>query len=82
MAECTIRVFKGTQVEDLSGMYYPWEQDQEVLVGAHPGRVMYNEDMQGVAMWYDAQNGLVYNISMGGNATLENLMKLSLVSIE
>ena len=81
-AECTIRVFKGTQVEDLSGMYYPWEQDQEVLVGAHPGRVMYNEDVQGVAMWYDAQNGLVYNISMGGNATLENLMKLSLVNIE
>jgi len=81
-AKCAIRVFKGTQVEDLSGMYYPWEQDQEVLVGAHPGRVMYNEDMQGVAMWYDAQNGLVYNISMGGNATLENLMKLSLVSIE
>jgi hypothetical protein len=33
-------------------------------------------------MWYDAQNGLVYNISMGGNATLENLMKLSLVNIE
>jgi hypothetical protein len=81
-AECTIRVFKGTQVEDLSGMYYPWEQDQEVMIGVHPGHVMYNKDVQGVAMWYDARNELVYNVSMGGNATLENLMKLALVNAE
>lgn len=79
-AECTIRVFKGTQVEDLSGMYYPWEQEKEVMIGDHPGRVMYNEDVQGVAMWYDAGNGLVYNVSMGGNATMENLMKLALIN--
>jgi len=79
-ADCAIRVFKGTQLEDLSGMYYPWEQDKEVMIGDHPGRVMYNEDVQGVAMWYDAGNGLVYNVSMGGNATMEKLMKLALVN--
>ncbi len=79
-AECTIRAFKGTQAEDLSGMYYPWEQDKEVMIGTHPGRVMYNEGVQGVAIWYDANNGLVYNVSMVGNATQENLMNLALVN--
>ena len=81
-AECIVRVFKGTQAEDLSGMYYPWEQDREVMIGGQPCRVMYNEGVEGVAIWYDARNGLVYNASMGGNATLENLTKLALANVE
>lgn len=81
-AECAIRVFKGTRLEDLSGMYYPWEHEEEVMVGVHPGRIMYNKDVFGVVMWYDAQNRLVYNISMSCNATMDQLMKLALVNAE
>jgi hypothetical protein len=81
-AVCTIRVFKGTQVEDLSGMFYSWAQDNEIMVGIHPGRIAYNEGEVGVVMWYDERNEQVYNVSMINNATLEKLMKLALVNAE
>ena len=73
---------QGTKIEDLSGMYYSWEQDKEVMIGVYPGRVMYIEDVIGVAMWYDTHNKLIYNVSMVCNATLDNLMKLALVNAE
>ena len=80
---CTIRVFKGTQLEDLSGLHYvSWDQDEEVMIGDHPGRIKFQEDVEGTAMWYDANTGLVYNVMMGGNASMENLMKLALVNAE
>ncbi|MDI9519888.1 MAG: hypothetical protein QM308_01840 [Bacillota bacterium] len=81
-AECTVRVFKGAQLADLSGMYYPWEQEEEVMIGAHPGRVACNEDVLGVVMWHDAEKGLVYNASMSGNATKDRLMSLALANAE
>ena len=55
-------MFKGTQAEDLSGMHYPWLKDEEVMIGDCKGRIMYNEDEVGVAIWYDEENELAYNI--------------------
>ena len=35
-AECTIRIFKGEQAEDLSGMHYSWSNEEEVMIGLFP----------------------------------------------
>lgn len=81
-SECAIRVFKGTQMEDLSGMFFPWETDKKMMIGAYPGRVMYTEGEAGVVMWYDARNEQVFNASMAIGATLDKLMKLAYANAE
>lgn len=81
-AKCNIRVFKGTQIEDLSGMHYSWLKDEEVMIGDYKGRLMYNEGEIGVAIWYDEENELVYNISMTGHVTPEKLKELALINVE
>lgn len=80
--KCTIRVFKGTQAEDLSGMNYTWAKDEETALGLHQGRLMYNEGEVGVAIWYDEHNELVYNVSMAGDVTPEKLIGLALINAE
>ncbi len=79
-AKCSIRVFKGTQIEDLSGMFYPWAYDEEITIGVYPSHVMYNEGEVGVVIWYDEHNELVYNASIEGDVTLEKLMDLAIVN--
>lgn len=63
-------------LEDITGMYYDWTFDHPLRIGVFPGRVQFNEDGQGVILWYDVLQNSTYSASMSEGATLQTLMSL------
>ena len=65
----TARIKPAGAFEDISGMYYEWEQDMDVTVGNCEG-VEYRAEDEGmtfdVCLWYDVVPGLMYSVSTSG----------------
>lgn len=56
-------------LENISGMYYDWIVEDDVIIGGMKGKTMrYLEDGHGVdvCLWYDSEKGLLYSLSAEG----------------
>ncbi|MBR0318987.1 MAG: hypothetical protein IJQ86_06830 [Spirochaetia bacterium] len=80
--ECTARIkpSTSTELEDISGYYYEWDNELEIPVGYNSATARWSviEDQTiGIVIWQDIVPGLTYCVSMRNNATLENLFILA-----
>lgn len=71
--EYTYRVSTNSGNEDISGMYYEWEQTEETSVGGLTAEVKWIDWNQGVISWYDVVPGIQYSLSQDTNATFNSL---------
>lgn len=65
----TARIKPADCFEDISGMYYEWDLTDACSLQGCDGQVMRaNEDGMSVdlCLWYDAEAGLMYSVSAGG----------------
>ncbi len=69
----TYRISTDSGNEDISGMYYEWEQTEETTVGGLTAEVKWIDWNQGVISWYDAAPGIQYSLSQDTNATFNSL---------
>ena len=81
-ADCTARIkpSTSTELEDISGYYYEWDNELEIPVGYNSATARWSviEDQTiGIVIWQDIVPGLIYSVSMKQNATLENLFILA-----
>ena len=81
-ADCTARIkpSTSTELEDISGYYYEWDNELEIPVGYNSATARWSviEDQTiGICIWQDIVPGLTYSVSMKQNATLENLFILA-----
>ena len=81
-ADCTARIkpSTSTELEDISGYYYEWDNELEIPVGYNSATARWSviEDQTiGICIWQDIVPGLTYCVSMRNNATLENLFILA-----
>ena len=63
----TVRVAPTDEFQDISGMYYEWEHQEECDIGRCKG-VMYRaqdgEYTADLCLWYDELTGLMYSVSV------------------
>ena len=63
----TARIAPTEEFEDISGMYYAWEQEEECVVGRSRG-VCYRAHEDGktvdLCLWHDDLTGLMYSVSV------------------
>lgn len=81
-ARCCARIQSTSQLEDISGMYYEWNKEEPCRIGWCDGVVKLldkenSDESTGVCLWYDAAPGLMYSLSMEGNANVDNLTNLA-----
>ena len=81
-ADCTARIkpSASTELEDISGYYYKWDNELELPVGYNSATARWFEsdgETTGIVIWQDIAPGLTYSVSMKQNATLENLFILA-----
>jgi len=72
-ANCTARIKPAVEFEDISGMYYEWEDSGECEIQYCPGAWMQMAaDGQTVALclWYDVVPGLMYSVSAAGETDI------------
>lgn len=81
-AQVNYRIRQASKLEDISGMYYPWQHTKKLLIGAYLGQVMYNDGGPGVAMWLDDRNQALFSVSMDKGASLQKLMELAYANAE
>ena len=65
----TARVAPTDEFEDISGMYYDWEVEDECEVGRCKGVIRRAHDggnTVDVCLWYDDLTGLMYSVSVVG----------------
>ena len=65
----TARIKPADAFEDISGMYFEWDVDTACAVRGCEGRTMRGHDdlmTVDVTLWYDAEAGLMYSVSTGG----------------
>ena len=79
---CTARIKASTttELEDISGFYYKWDNELELPVGYNSATARWSViDGQtvGICIWQDIAPGLTYSVSMQSNATLDNLFILA-----
>ena len=62
----TARVMPAEAFEDISGLYYEWDQEDACAVGRCEGvarRAHAEGETVDVCLWYDALTGLMYSVS-------------------
>ena len=56
------------ELDDISGMYFKWEHEEEVTIGHCPGTLSLakdgSEDYVERCLWYDLAPGLMYSLSV------------------
>lgn len=76
-AEYTHRIKPCAEFEDISGAYYEWEKSEERDVSYCDGKLQFNEDKQGVYLWFDVVPGLMYSVYMQNGASLDLLTEIA-----
>ena len=79
---CVYRARSAQALEDISGMFYPWQIDKMEKIGTYDGRVKYDQGGAGVVMWLDVRNSIVYSAAMEKDAGMAKLMALSYANAE
>lgn len=73
----TFRAAPGEEAEDISGIYNTFEKEEAVTVAGIEGTLKINEGAQGFCQWFDAENGINYNLSAVEGATSEGLAQMA-----
>ena len=66
--EFCARIQPATEAENISGMYFQWEPEEEIQIGSCTGTIGQaktgSEDWVELCQWYDADQGLQYSLSV------------------
>lgn len=80
-AECTARIKRDAESEDISGFYYNWPNETPCTVGANAGIVKWQitevGEVVGICLWQNKASNLTYSVSMKKNADSEKLVVLA-----
>lgn len=69
----TLRFQATAELIDISGMYFDFTFEEAVQISGHDGELLYNEGAEGICLWYDADAGVTYSMSVETGATAEGL---------
>lgn len=64
------RIQPAAEYTDISGMYYNFEEEEDIMVGSCAGkRLLHNTngEMVEVCLWFDAAPGIMYSLSAQGD---------------
>ena len=80
-AECTARIKRNAESEDISGFYYNWSNETPCTVGENAGIVKWQitevGEAVGICLWQNKASNLTYSLSMKKNADSEKLIALA-----
>lgn len=80
-AECTARIKRDAESEDISGFYYNWSNETPCTVGANAGIAKWQitevGEAVGICLWQNRASNLTYSVSMKKNADSEKLIALA-----
>ena len=80
-AECTARIKRDAELEDISGFYYNWSNETPCTVGANAGIVKWQitevGEVVGICLWQNKASNLTYSVSMKKNVDSEKLIALA-----
>lgn len=80
-AECTARIKRDAESEDISGFYYNWSNETPCTVGANAGIAKWQitevGEAVGICLWQNKASNLTYSVSMKKNADSEKLIALA-----
>lgn len=80
-AECTARIKRDAESEDISGFYYNWSNETPCTVGANAGIAKWQitevGEVVGICLWQNKASNLTYSVSMKKNADSEKLIALA-----
>ena len=80
-AECTARIKRDAESEDISGFYYNWSNETPCTVGENAGIAKWQitevGEVVGICLWQNKNSNLTYSVSMKKNADSEKLIALA-----
>ena len=80
-AECTARIKRDAESEDISGFYYNWSNETPCTVGENAGIAKWQitevGEVVGICLWQNKASNLTYSVSMKNNADSEKLIALA-----
>ena len=80
-AECTARIKRDAELEDISGFYYNWSNETPCTVGENAGIAKWQitevGEVVGICLWQNKTSNLTYSVSMKKNADSEKLIALA-----
>lgn len=80
-AECTARIKRDAESEDISGFYYNWSNETPCTVGENAGIAKWQitevGEVVGICLWQNKASNLTYTVSMKKNADSEKLIALA-----
>ena len=80
-AECTARIKRDAESEDISGFYYNWSNGAPCTVEENAGIVKWQitevGEVVGICLWQNKASNLTYSVSMKKNADSEKLIVLA-----
>ena len=80
-AECTARIKRDAESEDISGFYYNWSNETPCTVGENAGIAKWQitevGEVVGICLWQNKASNLTYSVSMKKNADSEKLIALA-----
>ena len=80
-AECTARIKRDAESEDISGFYYNWSNETPCTVGENAGiakwKITEVGEVVGICLWQNKASNLTYSVSMKKNADSEKLIALA-----
>lgn len=80
-AECTARIQRNAETEDISGFYYNWSNETPCTVGENAGIAKWQitevGEVVGICLWQNKASNLTYSVSMKKNADSEKLIALA-----
>jgi len=80
-AECTARIKRDAESEDISGFYYNWSNEMPCNVGENTATVKWQiteiGEVVGICLWQNKASNLTYSVSMKKNADSEKLAALA-----
>lgn len=80
-AECTARIKRDAESEDISGFYYNWSNETPCTVGENAGIAKWQitevGEVVGICLWQNKASNLTYSVSMKKNADSEKLVALA-----
>lgn len=84
-AECTARIQRDAETEDISGFYYNWSNETPCTVGANAGIVKWQitevGEVVGICLWQNKASNLTYSVSMKKMLTVKNLLHWQMLCI-
>lgn len=80
-AECTARIKRDAESQDISGFYYNWPNEIPCTVGENAGIAKWQitevGEVVGICLWQNKASDLTYSVSMKKNADSEKLIALA-----